>query len=275
MLSSFGRELFLCIWTLTHCLTVHMLTLGGLNMRLLTAKAIKDCDLEEWKKDALYTFEEKMENTEKPFPCIPATQGHALDHFRYGFVAELRKESSANNLAQLLTEYSQVYRTIGNYTSLIVFYETSSQLLSVKQYEQEFWGQLNNITEMDLKDWPSHIPVDPHDSLWEFCFHGEQYFMFCGTPAHQNRQSRYFPYFMLAITPRLVLENFHSSPIHANKIKSKIRKRLKNYDSIPIHPDLNTYGKQDNYEWKQYFLHDDDTTLSKCPFHRFINKFKK
>ena len=101
--------------------------------------------------------------------------------------------------------------------------------------------------------------------MWEFCYHGEQYFMYCATPAHINRKSRHFPYFMLAITPRGVLERFNTSPHRAAKIKEKIRERLAEYDSISIHPDLNTYGKDDNHEWKQYFLRDEDTTYQNVP----------
>jgi FPC/CPF motif-containing protein YcgG len=82
---------------------------------------------------------------------------------------------------------------------------------------------------------------------------------------------------MLAITPRWVLENFNASPTFAKKIKERIRKRLVNYDNIDIHPDLNSYGNENNYEWKQYYLRDDDTALSKCPFHKLLGVmgFKK
>lgn len=142
-----------------------------------------------------------------------------------------------------------------------------------------FWEQLNGISKLDEMEWPTHIPIDPQNPLWEFCYHNEQYFMFCGTPAHQNRQSRYSSHFMLAITPRWVLEEFHSVPSIVAKIKPEIRKRLEKYDSISIHPDLNSYGEEDNFEWRQYFLHDDETSLSKCPFHRALrsmgNKDKK
>ncbi|MED1939518.1 YqcI/YcgG family protein [Cytobacillus firmus] len=37
---------------------------------------------------------------------------------------------------------------------------------------------------------------------------------------------------------------------------------------------MNSYGADDNFEWKQYFLRDDDTAISKCPFHRLLGTFK-
>ncbi|CRK83189.1 YqcI/YcgG family protein [Neobacillus massiliamazoniensis] len=239
-------------------------------MSLYSNESIRQIPLESWKKDALDKFEEKMTNQYRPFPCIPATIGHQLNRFRYAFISKLDSKSSVVELAEILKEYAESYRKIGAYTSLIIFYEPTQEQYSLEQYEQIFWTQLNQVCEMDVVKWPSHIPTNPHDPLWEFCFHGEQLFVYCATPSHENRLSRYFPYFLIAVTPRSVLENFYSSTSQSLKIKSKIRERLVEYDTISIHPDLNSYGQNDNFEWKQYFLHDDDTTLSKCPFHKYL-----
>ncbi|MGG3467008.1 YqcI/YcgG family protein [Neobacillus pocheonensis] len=247
-------------------------------MHIFTKESLLGMAQENWQKDAFEKFEAKMLDKNKPFPCIPATQGYQLHRFRYGFVSIPNKNASSKQLAQLLEDYSKTFREIGSFTSLIVFYEPSSDLhenTSVEKFEQFFWEQLNLLHEFDQIEWPNHIPVDPHDSLWEFCFHGEQYFMYCATPAHKQRVSRHFPYFMLAITPRFVLEEFSSTASNAAKIKASIRKRLSEYDSIDIHPNLNTYGNKDNYEWKQYFLHDDDTSLAQCPFHSIRKKTSK
>jgi uncharacterized protein len=232
-------------------------------------------ELNFWEKAILGKFTERLENKGSPFPCIPATIGHSLDHFSYGFVSDPRKNESFGELAALLKEYTETSRHLGNFTSLIIFFETPAEMgkkYSVEDYEQLFWKQLNGLLQLDAQDWPKHIPVEPANPDWEFCFHGEQYFMYCATPAHKNRQSRYFPCFMLAITPRWVLTQFNSSPATARKIKAQIRKRLENYDSCPIHPDLNSYGKEDNFEWKQYFLREDESTLRECPFHKIKKK---
>ncbi|WP_059173837.1 YqcI/YcgG family protein [Bacillus sp. FJAT-27445] len=226
---------------------------------------------ETWKRDAVLKFAAKMEDKARPFPCIPATIGHQLEHFRYGFLPHPAASDSAIKLASALDEYAKHYQEFGNYTSLVLFYkDTDREALSVEQYEQLFWSQLNKSAKLDTAQWPDHIPKDAENPLWEFCFNGEQFFVYCGTPAHEKRLSRYFPYLILAITPRSVLVEFNSSKGRASKVKSDIRKRLAAYDTAPIHPDLNTYGNGDNYEWKQYFLRDDDTTLSRCPFHRYL-----
>jgi uncharacterized protein len=231
--------------------------------------------LQEWEKYAIEKFSEKMKDKEHPFPCIPATQGFALNHLRYGFLGDPRKESSITELAHLLSEFTNHSKEYGNYTSLIVFFETPMDIkktYTVEQFEQIFWEHLSGLARVDQVDWPEHIPTDPQNPLWEFCYHGEQYFMYCATPSHQNRKSRHFNVYMLAITPRWVLTEFGKSEDYAKKIRKQVRKRLEKYDTIDIHPDLNTYGKEDNYEWKQYFLHDDESALSKCPFHRMMKE---
>lgn len=223
-----------------------------------------------WKTRAITAFKEKMTNRAAPFPCIPATQGYVLQHFRYGFLSDPRHPASSKELASLLKSFTQVSKTLGKYASLIVFYDTPSSLTNctVEEMEQLFWQQLTDVSALDEKSWPSHIPEDAMNSAWEFCFHGEPYFMYCATPLHVARKSRSFPFFTLAITPRWVLEQFEASPPIAQKIKAEIRQRLFAYDEIPPHPELKKYGEEDNYEWKQYFLRDDESELVKCPFLR-------
>ncbi|MFC4403394.1 YqcI/YcgG family protein [Gracilibacillus xinjiangensis] len=212
-----------------------------------------------------------MSEKDKPFPCIPATIGHTLQHFRYGFIGCPTKKETVQELAGLLNSYTEQSREFGKYTSLVVFYELSEGLkerFTVEQYEQLFWQQLNSLSVMDLCDWPSNIPDNAENTLWEFCFQKERYFVYCATPAHKERKSRKFDTMMLALTPRWVFDLFNDSNKQAPKIKDKIRGRIGSYDTVAIHPELRKYGAEDNFEWKQYFLRDDNTSLLKCPFHR-------
>ncbi|MGM0847068.1 MAG: YqcI/YcgG family protein [Bacillota bacterium] len=233
--------------------------------------------LAHWQRDAIHHFADKMTSPKK-FPCIPATQAYALKHLRYGFAGSPASESTGGELAEILKQFSLSSREFGRYTTLVVFFDTPTALIetnTVEDFEFLFWKLLNQLNELDEINWPNHIPTEPEDSQWEFCFHGEQYFMYCATPLHKNRDSRYFPYMMMAITPRWVLQEFNSRPGYAGKVQKQIRKRLELYDEIDAHPELKKYGSQDNYEWKQYFLRDDDSALSKCPFHKMMNASKE
>ncbi|QXE00214.1 YqcI/YcgG family protein [Terribacillus sp. DMT04] len=228
-------------------------------------------ELTLWQQDMLQSFHSKLSDQESKFPCIPATAGHALDQFRYGFADDPTTEDAAKQLAGLLEAYGKSARELGSYTSLIVFFDTAKQQalqLDVPAYFQIFWELLSKATAYDTNDWPDQIPEDPKEILWEYCFGEEKYFMYCATPSHIVKKSRNFPCMMLAITPRWVLEEFQSKPKPAAAIKNKIRQRIRAYDSNDVHPDLNAYGNKDNLEWKQYFLHDDNSSPAQCPFHR-------
>ncbi|UOQ86079.1 YqcI/YcgG family protein [Gracilibacillus salinarum] len=217
------------------------------------------------------SFKRKMTDRQHPFPCIPATIGFSTNQLRYGFAGDPADHSTIQDVAALLSAYTKQSTTNGRYTSLIIFFQSSDKpelSPSVENFEKLFWNLLERLSKYDEREWPTDIPTDPHDPVWEYCFQGERYFMFCGTPAHKNRVSRQFDSFMLAITPRWVLEQFNASPKHAAKIKQQVRKRINDYDLLSVHPALNSYGESDNFEWKQYFLRDDDSSIQQCPFHR-------
>ncbi|ACX67826.1 YqcI/YcgG family protein [Paenibacillus sp. FSL H8-0457] len=233
---------------------------------------------EEWQREANVKLTEKMTDRSAKFPCIPAVQGHALNHFRYGFINRGESQEAAGQLAALLHEFGLGSRGFGPYTSLVVFINTEhgrDSLEGVEYYERLFWQLLSRTTEYDTEPWPADLPGEPDDHLWEFCYAGEPYFVYCGTPAHELRQSRYFPYMMLAFTPRWVLKQFNARARQAEHTKVLIRKRLTEYDPVPPHPDLKFYGAEDNYEWKQYFLRDNEESLSKCPFARLHKETHK
>nr|WP_240758330.1 YqcI/YcgG family protein [Lysinibacillus sp. SGAir0095] len=234
--------------------------------------------LNNWERTVLEKFSAKMSDKNRPFPCIPATIGFFKNQLRYGFVGDPQRNDTLNELAHLLSLFTSESRNFGSYTSLIIFYQTPKDLretYTVEDYEQLFWKQLSGLTAIDSTEWPAEIPMDPHNPIWEFCFNGEKYFMYCATPANVNRQSRHFDVMMLAITPRWVLQEFNRKESFARNIKAKVRERLVNYDVVPIHPDLKSYGAEDNFEWRQYFLRDDDTSLSKCPYHRVLSYLKQ
>ncbi|MBB6444009.1 YqcI/YcgG family protein [Bacillus benzoevorans] len=224
--------------------------------------------LKPWKQDAFMAFKDKMTDGVHPFPCIPATMGFHLYHLRYAFIAELEKVSSILKLANVLKTYGTISRECGTYTSLIIFFQLTSAA-TMEEYEQLFWKTLAGVSELDEHH---YLTQNPHNPVWEFTFNGESYFVYCATPEHKKRRSRSFPFMMLAITPRWVLQHFHQTHPNVEQMKSLIRKRLMNYDEVPVHPELKWYGEEDNYEWKQYFLRDDETMPSACPFTNLLNK---
>ncbi|MFD1337300.1 YqcI/YcgG family protein [Oceanobacillus iheyensis] len=221
--------------------------------------------LSPWKQDA-YQYFQSMIGEKNDYPCVPARQGLKNNMLRYGFLDNV---DDTKVLASSLKEYGNTSKAIGQYTSLIIFIPMDDTQATVEDYQVLFWDLLSDVTNYDTSDWPATIPDNPEHHEWEFCFDGEPYFAFCATPVHQLRKSRYFPYMMLAFQPRFVFDELNASTSYGRKMKKVIRQRLQAFDSIPAHPDLKWYGNSDNHEWKQYFIGDDDHTLSKCPFTRF------
>ncbi|MGA6840493.1 YqcI/YcgG family protein [Priestia megaterium] len=134
-------------------------------------------------------------------------------------------------LAGLLKESTINCKEYGKYTTLIIFFETPQKLITnntVEDFELLFWKHLTTLNKLDEKDWPRHIPKNPSEHEWEYCFHGEQYFMYCATPKHEKRKSGYFPYMMIAITPRWVLQEFNENKRYAEKIKNQKSSKGKN-----------------------------------------------
>lgn len=218
----------------------------------------------KWERSAYQAFSEKLSHPTNIFPCIPATQGHKMGNFRYAFLQNPSSKKSRDEFAEILRQYGHIARDTGKFSSLIVFFfETDAT--TIDDYFMEFWSLLSAIHERDQADWPDHIPSDPYQNKWEFCFDQEPYFIYCATPEHEKRQSRSFPFMMLAITPRWVIQKFNETK-SSRKVKEGIRQRLAEYDSIEAHVDLNVYGADENFEWKQYFLSDDEQSPDKCPF---------
>ncbi len=230
----------------------------------------------DWQLDAFKKFSAKMEDSSHKFPCIPAVHAYRLNHLRYGFAEAPQTDDAAEQAAAAIKEFSTQSKEIGNYASLVLFFKKSGTAeKTVNEYREIFWSLLERISTYDEKQWPDDIPADPHEPAWEYCFHGERYFVYCGTPAHENRSSRTFPYLMLALTPRWVLQEFMQHGEKAATVKRAIRNRLAAYDLAPPHPDLKFYGSEGNFEWKQYFLNDDETAPSRCPFTAVREKLRK
>ncbi|WP_284140545.1 MULTISPECIES: YqcI/YcgG family protein [unclassified Virgibacillus] len=222
--------------------------------------------LKKWQQAAFEDFANMMTSTKTPYPCVPGVYGFKKNMLRYGFLETPTKETASKQLAQILTEYGDISRQTGPFASLVVFINTEEER-SVEAFETMFWTLLQKVHQLDEKSWPEHIPTEPHDNEWEFCFQGEAYFVFCATPAHTVRKSRHFPYMLLAFQPRWVFDQLNGETSFGRKMKNIIRKRLIDYDYIPPHAALKWYGEADNYEWKQYFLRDDNSAPTTCPFH--------
>ncbi|RLQ94062.1 YqcI/YcgG family protein [Falsibacillus albus] len=234
--------------------------------------------LSDWQIEAFQSFKKMIADEENTYPCVPGRQGFQSDQLRFSFISDPRLDIAGTELAEILKQYGEISRETGKYASLVLIFETPEDIkrtFDINEYEDLFWTLLSQVSLMDEKRWPDGISQDPSHHSWEFCFHGEPYFAFCATPAHTQRKSRFFTHFLMAFQPRWVFEHMNDQTLLGQNMKKIIRDRLEKYDESPPHPALKWYGQEDNHEWMQYFLRDDETGPSKCPFHNMMRAGKK
>jgi FPC/CPF motif-containing protein YcgG len=184
---------------------------------------------------------------------------------RFGFYEDTSKYE-VQKLAKDLIDYLDVCRSIGSYTSFVSFFNIRRDMTE-SEYQCVFWDVLKKLNEVNDLPWPSEIPPEPNEPLWEFSFNNEPIFVVCNTPVHVERRSRYSDTFMITFQPRWVFEAIGINTPSGEKSKSTVRKLLKNYDSEDIFPLLGTYGDPDNREWVQYFVPNSNNNIPlSCPF---------
>ncbi|WP_350020136.1 YqcI/YcgG family protein [Priestia flexa] len=238
------------------------------NKKLFNSKEIMDSSIvPEWGKEVFTNFSQDMLSEENPFPCILGVEGLKKDLLRFAFVSSPYNYKDIKLCAEALKEYISCFRTLGRYTSFVVFFEPEHKNRTITQYETMFWDTLTFLHQIDRKPWPEDIPKDPNDPLWEFCFEGEPIFVVCNTPTHELRKSRKSSSFMITFQPRWVFEGMTPHTKVGQQVQKTVRNRLEEYDKVEAHPHLGWYGNQENHEWKQYFLRDVNNSFpTECPF---------
>ncbi len=219
----------------------------------------------DWGYSALQHFEFELLNHDRPFPCTFAVTALKRGDIRFGFFDPGDRDAS-RKLAAILARFIEEHRTIALRTSLVCFFRTESTDRSLAYYCQQFWTTLRALRAHDDRPWPTEIPTDPDTSEWEFCFHGEPVFVVCSSPAHDRRASRRSPWLTITFQPRSVFDGLGPGSAHGERARTAIRKRLRNFDTVDVARELQSYGQPECREWRQYFLPDTDTDVAVCPF---------
>lgn len=132
---------------------------------------------------------------------------------------------------------------------------------------RRFWGILRWLQDHDQQPWPSDVPHDPHDPAWEFCFNGTPMFVFAAAPTHRLRRSRGLgSCLVLLFQPRNVFAGIEGGTRAGKAARHRIRGALATWDSAPTHPAMGDYGDPSNFEWRQYYIPDDQSDMyPACP----------
>jgi len=200
------------------------------------------------------------------FPCYLGTRAAANGALRYTFVA--RSELDGVSLASTLEEYWQVAPEIGSRSALVALVEPCDGTRSLADHEAEFWQLLQGLHDADPEPWPDHLPTDPDDPAWEFCFAGLPMFVTGHCPAYRQRLSRHSHSAMyLVMQSRQNLSGLDGSGRTATRVHARIRDLVQRYDAMAPSPQLGMYGDPEVRQWKQYWLPDtnEPTAEARCP----------
>jgi len=200
------------------------------------------------------------------FPCHFGTVAQLHGELRYSFV----EGQDVSRVPATLEKFLELSRARPQAKhNLTLFFEPEHEEKSFEYYRDRMWEILGYLHRHDRASWPSSIPQDPDEPAWEFCFGGEPFFLFAGSPAYKRRKSRnYGSSFILLFQPKRVFQGLDNDSPAGIKARRAIRGRLQVWDGITrFHPDMHDFGQTVGDRWKQYMFSDDDTAaVGGCPF---------
>lgn len=201
---------------------------------------------------------------DRDYPCYFGTSAEKRGELRYGYT-----EGDVGHLPVLLREFLALSRSRPKVRhALALFFAPEEVERPLSYYRGRFWETLGFLHGEDGKPWPEGRPSDPEDPDWEFCFDGEPMFVFASAPAYRDRASRNMgDCLILLFQPRRVFDGIEGGTPAGTRTREIIRQRMREWDGMEYHPDMGSYGDPSSYEWKQYFLPDDNLPVAgECPF---------
>ncbi len=208
--------------------------------------------------------------TDPEYPCFFGSRAEQAGHLFYTYC----EHGLSDSLPKSLHHFIKLKQASEHFdTNLVVFLAPKRQQMPHSYYSKRFWRLLDHLHQQDSEPWPEQTPVDPQLADWQFCFGGEQFFIFSASPSYQRRKSRNLgDCQILLMQPRSSFAILNTNANGASA-RAKVRTRIANWDEIKAHPDLGVFGDPASREWKQYFLPDNMTShAGQCPFHHSPNE---
>lgn len=238
-----------------------------MNRLLIQSDFKKDFHLPKWLIEAYHHWTSIV--SDQHFPCHFGVKAERDGHLRYTYCENHDFSTLPQTLATFL-EFSKTNPTRRH--ALVLFVQPEPHILDFNYYNAYFWNVLSYLHEQDIRKWPDEFPMDPHDSNWEFIFHGEPIFVSGNAPFYQNRLTRNLGDCLIMIfQPRRIFADISYNTPHGKKAMELIRRKVEEIESMPFHPDLGGYEDQTKREWKQYLITDDTNPIRvNCPMREIL-----
>jgi FPC/CPF motif-containing protein YcgG len=221
-----------------------------------------------WWHEAYDALSRTLTASSQKYPCIYAIRAHRNNALRFIFLNDSETDAAIAAFGRALSEYVKICHSLAPHTAFLAFVRADREELTLEEHHSEFWHVLQRLHELDASAWPAHIPTDPAEPLWEFCFSGEPMFALGSGPVHVARRSRYSPVRTISFQPRYMFDELISTPDLLAKARRIIRARVLEMDGFPVHPIIQMYHEEGNREWRQYVVPEDNSPIEGvCPFH--------
>lgn len=222
-----------------------------------------------WLTDVYQAFIATISAADLRYPCHFGARGQRDGRNSFTAIDSEDPDAALASLAEAVRAFQRRAWSGQKRQSLIAFIGPVDRRPDARRDAERFWALLSGLSAIDDRPWPGDCPTDVTDPKWQWCFGGEPWFVFCCSPAYQNRRSRNVgPCLTLVFQVRRVFEGLSGSSPAGMAAKRLVRAGLGRYDAVPPHPHLGDDQHSSVYKWRQYMLPDDDSELApaSCPF---------
>jgi len=224
-------------------------------------------DPTDWQRSAFEEISRTL--SQDDFPCLFARKALAAGSIHYAF-CDTRDGEGFSQARHALCAYTAFVKSVPVqeriYQPLILVLGEAGR--AAKEQHSLGWRALRWLYEHDPLAWPDHVPADPEDPEWSFCFNAVPLFVNMSSGVHLQLRSRNLGRnLVLVINPREnfdVVANIGSSKGRA--IRKRIRERVEAFNGKKPSAVLGFYGDPENREWRQYQLEEaGHPAPARCP----------
>jgi uncharacterized protein len=225
----------------------------------------------DWVRRAYGEFHARLTDGDD-YPCHFGVQAQRSGHNRFAAVARDPGRADAEALGRALLSYAERSRSGPRRQSFVVFAgPPPPEDASGPGGDDDacFWRILSALSSVDPAPWPAGYSQDTKDPDWQWCFGGQPWFVFAGSPTNSVRRSRNFGGCLALVFQTMrVFEGLLDSKRSWHAAKDRIRASLERYDTLPIHPHFGALTDEASYRWRYAVLPDDQRVAPAegCPF---------